>query len=125
MAPWWERGKTPRGRQGVNSLGSREEKPDSSLKVTGRNRKYEKGCRPDRKSDAEAPEGAVDAQTGWRKLSSRERPSHALPKESNDVIAFTLVQSHFISVQSHEGCSFHLPLPSPVVQAAASSGLKR
>ena len=125
MAPWWERGKTPRGRQGVNSLGSREEKPDSSLKVTGRNRKYEKGCRPDRKSDVEAPEGAVDAQTGWRKLSSRERPSHALPKESNDVIAFTLVQSHFISVQSHEGCSFHLPLPSPIVQAAASSGLKR
>ena len=125
MAPWGERGKTTRGRQGVNSLGSREERPDSGLKVTGRNREYEKGCRPDRKSDAGAPEGAVEAQTGWRKLSSCERPSHALPKEPNEAIAFTFVQSHFISVQSHEGCSFHLPLPSPIVQAATSSGLKR
>lgn len=78
-----------------------------------------------RRAALEVPEGTAEAQTGWRKLSSRERPSHASPEESNDVIAFTLVQSLFILVQSHEGYSFHLPLPSPVVREATStSGLK-
>ena len=77
-----------------------------------------KGVGQTRRAALEVPEGAVEAQTGWRKLSSRERPSHVSPEESNDVIAFTLVQSH-------EGYSFHLPLPSPVVREATStSGLK-
>lgn len=43
---------------------------------------------------------------------------HALPEGSNNAVALT-------SVPNHEGCSFHLPLLSPVAWVATlTSGLK-
>lgn len=54
--------------------------------------------------------GAMEVEAGWRKPSSREKSSYILPEESRDAVAFVLVRNH-------EGCSFHLPLLSPIERA--------